>query len=158
MKNSLHADRFKKEDSLEKILNSRRLKEYTRDNISSNNENLISPDISQNSKKNLLKESILEVVEIPSYEPIVLTKSEEVLPEGLSSLCAKGPLFVPVPKYFNWLQLQKGFDKFKNAIRCKLFFSTREINVPVVENIELKRPKQPSSWKPPKSEIPKIYF
>ena len=72
------------------------------------------------------------------------------------SLCSKGPSFVPVPREFDWLQLQKDFDKFANRIRTKLFFSDNTDNN-IIPNEELMcAPRKPSKWKAPKSSIPEV--
>ena len=75
-------------------------------------------------------------------------------PQGMISLCSKGTSSVPVPRAFDWLQLQKDFDKFANGIRTKLFFSNSTVNN-IIPNKQC-APRKPSKWKAPKSSIPEV--
>ena len=63
-----------------------------------------------------LREKLLEGQKIASFEPLNLQKNDTPLTDGLKSVCSKGPSFVPVPAHYNWLQLQKDFDKFRNSL------------------------------------------
>ena len=59
-----------------------------------------------------LREKILKGQKIPSLETLNLHKNNTPITDGLKSLCRKGPLFVPAPPHYNWLQKQKDFDRF----------------------------------------------
>ena len=63
---------------------------------------------------------------MPSYDPINLDKNNNILSHGLKSLCSKGPSYVPVPPHYNWLELQKNFDLFRNRMRTRFLFSNKE--------------------------------
>ena len=102
-----------------------------------------------------LKEEILSDVVIPPYDPINLDAKKRELPTGLTELCSRGPSFIPVPTSYDWLQLQKDFDRFRNSIRTKVFFSKQQPN-PAPETTEIRPPKKKSRWKPPKCSIPEV--
>ena len=72
-----------------------------------------------------LREKLLEDQKLPSFKPLNLHKNDIPLTDGLKSLCSKGPSFVPIPSYYNWLQLQKEFVRFRNSLRGCVFFALR---------------------------------
>lgn len=146
----IFAERNKKEELLNKNLKDRRLKKYRRDGLVLD-ENIPPESVTEP----LLNDDVSIDFELPSYDPIILTQDEQVLPEGLSSLCAKGPSFVPTQKQLDWLQIQKDFDRFKNMIRMRMFFASQENNTPPSTN-DFQPPRKPSSWRAPKSKVPEV--
>ena len=147
----LHVRR-NKEASLNRILSKRRDDKYKRDEVDKVwfSASKISPD--------KIKEKILSGANIPSHDPIVLTPNTDDAPKALMSLCNKGPSFIPTPNHFDWLQVQKDFDKFANAIRAKVFFSNQNNhrNTPPSEKSFPTSPRKPSKWSAPKSSIPAV--
>ena len=125
----------KRKNKLSAIFEKRRKSKYKRDNIKckelSNQLQLFNDgnfevnsttEVSVTSKKN----ELIGSTEIPSYEPLCLGKTQ--VESQLSSICSKGPSFVPTPSSFNWLQVLKDFDTFKHKIRSKAYFHTRNCN------------------------------
>ena len=153
---TIFEERTRKEQQLNRILKDRRLRKYERDNIVT--DEISNPTHFQENVQSTesLREEMLSAVDLPSYDPIILTEDVRVLPEGISSLCAKGPSFVPTQKHVDWLQLQKDFDRFKNTIRAKVFFASQEGNGPLNTTDDFKPPKKPSSWRAPKSKIDEV--
>jgi len=88
------------------------------------------------------------------HHPIVLAENVEIS-NDFKELCAKGPSFVPTPSHFDWLQLQKDFDAFRNRLRARFIFkdsapvnqSHRDSSYP---------PKKTSKWSAPKTNSPEI--
>ena len=103
-------------------------------------------------KKKKEREDILQDVEIPSHDPIVLTSNPKFQDPSFKSLCAKGPSFVPTPTSVNWTQLQEDFDKFSNLIRREIFFA-KNPQATTATTAEDGPPRQPSSWQAPKTNI-----
>ena len=100
-------------------------------------------------------DEIVRGQEIPDRNPIVLTDKDDIIKEDFLSLCALGPSFIPVPTSYDWLQLQKDFDKFKNTLRAHVFFH----NNSTYNGQEAKQsgpPKKPSTWRAPTSRIPEV--
>ena len=62
---------------------------------------------------------------IPSYDPINLDKNNNILSDGLKSLCSKGASNVPVPPHYNLLELPKSYDLFRNRMRTRFLFSNK---------------------------------
>ena len=92
------------------------------------------------------------------HHPIVLTNTNSnQIGDSLKDLCAKGPSFIPTPENFDWLQLQKDFDAFRNRVRARYLFSSSEGPRPNDETQILKRqPKQPSNWRSTKTNCPEL--
>ena len=65
-------------------------------------------------KKTTLRDEILKDQNIPSYAPLNLDRNSSDIHPDLVTLCSKGPSFVPVPIQYDWLQMQKDFDSFRN--------------------------------------------
>lgn len=63
-----------------------------------------------------------EVVRNTRHHPIIINSVDQPIPNDLKELCSKGPSFVPTPVNYNWLQLQKDFDSFKNRLRAPYIF------------------------------------
>ena len=101
------------------------------------------------------KNKILDGVVIPPYDPINLDAKERDLPPGLPALCKRGPSFVPLPESYDYLQLQKDYDRFRNSMRAEVFFSKKEPQAKV-QTSELDPPKPKSKWKPPRCSIPEV--
>ena len=86
---------------------------------------------------------------MPSYHPINLEKNNNILSVGLKSLCSKDPSYVLVPPHYNWLELQKSYDLFRNRMRTRFLFlnkesfSEKEKHSPPI--------KKTSKWRPPKT-------
>ena len=105
----------------------------------------------------LLREEILSSSEIPPFDPINLDGLERELPSGLSELCQRGPSFIPIPDSYDWLQLQKDFDRFRNRVRSTVFFSSKPQTERVCNDVTgIQPPRAPSSWKAPKAAIPEV--
>ena len=51
-------------------------------------------------KEAKLKQEILEEVEIPSHDPIILTETAKFQEQSFKTLASKGPSFVPTPTSF----------------------------------------------------------
>ena len=113
---------IKRTKDLNNILALRRNNKFNRDRLDYE----LAVSISSNKLKNLqnnknlkedLKSKILAGQNIPTYDPLNLHKSNTPQKTGLTSLCRKGPSFVPVPPSYNWLQLLINFDSFRNRLR-----------------------------------------
>ena len=104
----------------------------------------------------MLKEEILSDVIIPPYDPINLDAKERDLPFGLAELCSRGPSFIPVPDSYDWLQLQKDFDRLRNSMRAQVFFAKQQPTETPVVSTAVCPPKKKSRWKPPKCSIPEV--
>ena len=60
---------------------------------------------------------------------------------------------MPVLPHCNWLQLQKDFDRIRNSLRNRVFFS----NKVETGNNEVNNPsKQKSNWSAPKTILPEL--
>ena len=113
-------------------------------------------EVAVNYSSNLLKsfKPILYTTTKPEnpsekHFPILLMDENINISDSLKNLCAKGPSFVPTPEYFDWLQLQKDFDAFRNRLRARYIFKDNENQV-INENesISIKNPpKRKSKWK-----------
>ena len=88
------------------------------------------------------------------HHPIVIETEENIISNEFKDLCAKGPSFIPTPMNYDWLQLQKDFDRFKNRMRARYMFSKNDI--PVDNNSIPPPPKPPSSWTAPKTNSPEL--
>ena len=86
---------------------------------------------------------------MPSYNPINLDKNNNNLSDGLKSLCSKGPSHVPVPPHYNWLELQKNFDLFRNRMRTRFLFSNKESSYE--KDKHAPSIKEASKWRPSKT-------
>ena len=73
-----------------------------------------------------LREKMLKGQTIPSFKPLNLHKYGTPKTDGLKLLCSKGPSFVPVPSHYNWLQLQKDVDRFRNSLGSRVLFSNKD--------------------------------
>ena len=104
------------------------------------------------SKQKELKEELLRDVQLPSHDPIVLTTNPKFQDPAFNSLCAKGPSFVPTPTTVNWTQLQLDFDNFANLIRREIYFA-KNPHVTTTPKPADGPPRQPSSWRAPKSNV-----
>ena len=135
------------------ILSIRRNKKFERDGIdlqksSDVSQRLIQQLIQGQRRPNIVelkRDEVLSDVVIPPYEPLNLDAKGRELPPGLSELC----------KTFDWLQLQKDFDKFRNSMRAKVFFSRTEPEQ-AAPNSRPQAPKPSSKWRAPKSSIPEV--
>ena len=162
-----------KQNSLENLLQKRRLEKFKRDGFFCNevllfetrmSENLIIrfdpdnlwdiPGIIERSELSV-KDEILQDQFIPDHNPIVLAELNGAVSEDFLSLCSLGPSFIPVPVNYDWLQLQKDFDKFRNSIRAYCFFHNFPDNKSP-DNIITGPPRQPSKWTAPPSKIPEV--
>ena len=90
------------------------------------------------------------------------TKNNNILSDGLKSLCNKGPSYVsvplhhnkgpsyvPVPLHHNWFELQKNNDLFRNRMRTRFLFANKESSY---EKDNHAPPiKKASKWRPPKT-------
>ena len=94
-----------------------------------------------------LREKLLEGQKIPSFEALNLQKSNTSLSDGLKSLCSKGPSFVPVSPHYNWLQLQKDFDKFTNSLQTCAFLPTKNKIVTTTSETTVNNPPKSSKNK-----------
>ena len=104
-----------------------------------------------------LKCEILSNVDIPPYSPINLDSQNRDLPIGLTELCSRGPSFIPTPVSFDWLQMQKDFDKFSKNMRTQVFFANKEKPAALGQKSKFDvPPKTNSNWDPPKSTIPEL--
>ena len=155
---NLFRERNRREEHMNRILLDRRTKKFERDGLLPCDQTPNPPQsdhLVQSSET--LRNDILNGFELPSYDPIMLMQGDQILPEGLTSLCAKGPSFVPTQKHVDWLQIQKDFDRFKNTIRCKMFFASQVENVSHNTSPDtFQPPKKPSSWRAPKSKVPEV--
>ena len=111
---------------LSTILKNKRNQKYRRDRVALIEQKIdISLFTTQINNTRLVKKSakqkLIEDIAIPSHEPINLTPNP--MDPNLSSLCSKGPSFVPSPSNMNWLQLLKDFDKFKHRMRTRAYYS-----------------------------------
>ena len=155
--------------NLEKILSDRRTKKIQRDGLNLEQANLYASrgnsnfsniiDIEESRSK--LREDILPNIDIPSYAPINLDSQNGEISIGLSNLCSKGPSFIPTPISFNWLQLLKGFDRFRNVVRARVIFKNKNDNHPGItitdnQTIGLPPVSNGKSWKSPKCNIPEV--
>lgn len=105
---------------------------------------------------NLLPSSNVIEKNNTDHHPIVLTNTNSnQIGDSIKDLCAKGPSFILTPENFDWLQLQKDFDSFRNRLRARYLFSTSEDPCSNNETQTLRRPpKQPSIWRSPKTNSP----
>ena len=110
-------------------------------------------------KAKQFREKMLKGQKIPSFEPLNLHKHDTSKTDGLKLLCSKGPSFVPVPPHYNWLQLQKDIDRFRNSLRSRVIFSKKDqtSNSNFRNNNEVNNPpKKKSNWsalKPNSTEL-----
>ena len=102
------------------------------------------------------RDEILKDAVIPPYEPINLDAKGRELPSGLSDLCKRGPSFIPIPTSYDWLQLQKDFDRLQNTMRTRVFFISETEPETETTRSPLDPPKPRSKWKPPKCSIPEV--
>ena len=117
----------KRTTKLSTIFKNKRYEKYRRDQVTLMERkidfNLFTPQVKyERVVKKSAKQKLIDDITIPSHEPINLTNNP--MDQNLSSLCSKGPSFVPSPSNMNWLQLLKDFDSFKHRMRTRAFFST----------------------------------
>ena len=146
-----------KSQKLMNILKARRTNKFERDAVDVNKAEEISLSILQKyeplfSSQAITTAEILDGVVLPDYKPVNLHKDGIALSDSFTSLCCKGPSFVPTPIYFDWLQLQRDFDSFRNALRRKHFFSKH----PSTYIPDASKPKIKSNWIAPKSSSPEL--
>ena len=153
--------------SVANILSKRRERKFQRDKIdlekalNSSNKILqqLMNDMTHAPNKKQLKEKLLEGQKMHPFEPLNLQKSDTPSTDVLKLLCRIGPSFVPVLPYYNWLQLQKDFDKLRNSLRSRVFFANKEQNSNNnfrdnnrVNNL----PKKKFDWSAPKTNSPEL--
>lgn len=98
----------------------------------------------------------LETV-MDDHHPILINVDSKRISTPMKELCAKGPSFVPTPLNYDWLQLQKDFDSFRNRIRARYIFRNKNSNNNDTSNIEIKNPpRKPSAWIAPKTNSPEL--
>ena len=102
------------------------------------------------------RDEILADAVVPPYDPINLDAKERELPPGLSDLCKRGPSFIPIPTSYDWLQLQKDFDRFRNTMRARVFFFSKTEPKPEVIRSPLDPPRPKSKWRPPRCSISEV--
>ena len=149
------------------ILSNTRKRKFQRDKInlekSLNSSNKILQQLMNNKtpvfNEKQLREKLLEGQKIRSFGQLNLHKNDTALADGLKSLCRKGPSFVPDPPHYNWLQLQKDFDRFRNSLRSRVFFSNKE----EISNNNFRNAnggnnpsKNKSYWSAPKTNSPEL--
>ena len=153
----------KRSKKLKQILYKRRESKFTRDKVDSR----VALELSTKTLDNLncpndkidLKEAILKDQIIPSYDPLNLDRNNNILEPGLVSLCSKGPSYVPTPSHYDWLQLQKDFDLFRNRVRARYMFSnvSNETSYVVPPNEPPNEPpKRKSTWVSTKTSSPEL--
>ena len=86
------------------------------------------------------------------HHPIILTENVEIT-DDFKKLCAKGPSFVPTPSHYDWLQLQKDFDAFRNRIRARFIFKDSN---PLTRPVSICPPRKPSKWSAPRTNSPEL--
>jgi len=70
---------------------------------------------------------------------------------------SKGPTFVPTPINYDWLELQKDFDNFKNKMRARYYFNQNNKEFTSLDSSNIQKPpKKTSTWKAPKSKSPEL--
>ena len=150
---------IKRAKSLNNILALRRNNKFNRDKLDYE----LAVTISSNKLKNLqnnknlkegLRSKILAGQNVPTYDPLNLHKSNAPLETSLTSLCGKGPSFVPLPPSYNWLQLQINFDSFRNRLRASNLF--RDKNSNYTPSVERPPAKKPLKWRSPKPNSPEL--
>jgi len=97
--------------------------------------------------KSFEKTGVAIDIEQNIHHPIVITSGNVEVSKDFKILCAKGPSFVPTPEYFDWLQLQKDFDAFRNRVRARYIFQNKEPYVRPKDQPPSKR----SNWSAPKT-------
>ena len=155
-----------REQNLRTLLDTRRREKFSRDSLDTAKSESFSRTCLQcvidgkpiPTRADLIKSELLSAVEIPPHEPLNLDGLQRDLPSGLSDLCKKGPSFIPTPDSFDWLQLQKDFDRFRNRIRTSVFFFDKPSAPPDTANdvTGIRPPKKPSSWNAPKAKIREV--
>ena len=141
--------------SISFILSKRRLNKFHRDGLDIRKAIMLSRKIESNFQKlteigtnSNITDNVNNGQNMPSYDPIHLDKNNN-LSDGLKSLCSKGPSHVPVPPHYNWLELQKNFDLFRNRMRTRFLFSNKESSY---EKDKHAPPiKKASKWRPSKT-------
>ena len=95
------------------------------------------------------------------HHPIILNTGQTEISDDLKNLCAKGPSFIPTPINYDWLQLQKDFDSFKNRIRARFMFNNSSSNT--TQNSQQQSneslpapPRKKSTWRAPSTTSPEI--
>ena len=156
-----------KAKAIANILSNRRKRKFQRDKIDLEKALNSSNKILQQSMNNKtpvlheqqLRQKLLECQKIPLFAPLNLQKNDKPLTDDLISLCSTGPSFVPAPPHYNWLQLQKDFDKFWNSLRSRVFFANKEQNSNKTfrNNTGVNNPpKKKSNWSAPSSDFTKL--
>ena len=155
-----------REINLRTLFNTRRREKFSRDSLDATKSESFSQKVLQclidghpiPTRAELIKQELLSAVEIPPHEPLNLDGLQRDLPSGLTELCKKGPSFIPTPDSFDWLQLQKDFDRFRNRIRASVFFSDKPSTPAYTcdDVTGIRPPKKPSSWNAPKAKIPEV--
>ena len=142
--------------SISFILSKYRLNKFHRDGLDIRKAIILSRKIESNFQKlteigtnSNITDNVNNGQNMPSYDPINLDKNNNNLSDGLKSLCSKGPSHVPVPPHYNWLELQKNFDLFRNRMRNRFLFSNKESSY---EKDKHAPPiKKASKWRPSKT-------
>ena len=142
--------------SISFILSKRRVNKFCRDGLDIRRVIMLSRKMESNFQKvkeigtnSNITDNLNNSQNMPSYEPINLERNNNILSDGLKFLCNKGPSYVPVLSHYNWLELQKNFDLFRNRLRTRFLFSNKESSC---EKEKHAPPiKKASKWRPSKT-------
>ena len=142
---------------LNSILEERRNKKFKRDLIHNSAKDYALRSMNSYKSFIMISEKVRQNNEekLNVHHPIIINSGNNTISDDFKDLCAKGPSSVPTPVHFDWLQLQKDFDSFKNRLRARYFFSKHQINNDPSTNVNTlpKPPKKPSNWTAPKNNI-----
>jgi len=148
----------RKFNSLNSILEERRNKKFIRDSMHDSAKDFALRLMNSNNTLVLVPEQKNKEEKPNIHHPIILNSGKNSISDDFKDLCAKGPSFIPTPVHFDWLNLQKDFDAFKNRLRARYIFSkNQQKNDPQTSvNVLPNPPKKPSNWKAPKTASPEL--
>ena len=124
---------------IKELNHNRRLRKYFRDGISP-------VEVRQK-----LSEEMDELTE-DRCKPVNLT--DNFVDQNLVNLCSYGPMFVPTPSRIDWNEIQQAWLMFKQKIRWRALFYSKEPTGREVNNLD--PPFQKSKKDPPVASIPAI--
>ena len=113
-----------KYNKLEPILKKRCSGKFRKDSINTTKANDYTSRLLSNFEGKTSISSASKNTEMNStaHYPIILENTKTAINKEFKSLCSKGPYFVPTPTKFDWLELQKDFDSFRNRMRARFLF------------------------------------
>ena len=145
-------------NSLAPTLEKKRKSKFHRDNVNYISALAYSSNLMKSFKCLDYSDEVKSKLPADVHFPILINTGNTEISNDFKELCSKGPSFVPTPVHFDWLQLQKDFDNFRNRVRARFIFSAdnHHANSTKDDSKNKNPPKKQSQWSAPKTSSPEI--